>query len=128
MDKTESKQNVTERIKTFEDAQRETGRPDVPEFLDVPEDLREYFKAHYKMAVIAEALNEGHKANWEDNNEQKWFPWFRMSSSGFAFGATVCCCSTTAAGYGTRLCFKSDELATYAGKQFIEIWNDILRK
>ena len=73
--KQEEKQEVTERIKTFEDAQRETGRPDVPEFDNMPEDLRDYFKAHYKMTVIAEALNEGWKADWSDENQRKWFPW-----------------------------------------------------
>jgi len=129
MEKQEVKKEVTERVKTFVDAQKETGRPDVPEFSEVPEDLREYFKAQYKMAVIAEALNEGWKADWEDDDQEKWFPWFRMSSSGvFAFGDTTYGYSIAYAGNGSRLCFKSDELAEYAGKQFIEVWDTILRK
>ena len=123
-----TKKKVTERIKTFEDAQKETGRQDVPDFSNVPEDLRAYFEAQYKTIVIAEALNEGWKANWEDSNQKKWFPWFYMSSSGFVFDDTLCACSRAYAGSGSRLCFKSDELATYAGKQFVEIWKDIILK
>ncbi|MCL2651558.1 MAG: hypothetical protein FWD60_11115 [Candidatus Azobacteroides sp.] len=58
METKEERTEVTERIKTFEDALKETGRPDVPEFSDVPEDLRDYFKAQYKEIVITDALNE----------------------------------------------------------------------
>lgn len=88
MAKKEVKKDVTERVKTFEDAMAETGRPAVPEFSDVPEDLRDYFKAQYKMVVIAEALNEGWKADWTDGSQKKWFSWFFVSSSGFAFLVT----------------------------------------
>lgn len=126
--KQEEKQEVTERIKTFEDAQRETGRPDVPEFDNMPEDLRDYFKAQYKMTVIAEALNDGWKADWSDENQRKWFPWFTMSSGGFVFDATYYDLSYAYAGRTSRLCFKSSELARYAGKQFIDILDSILRK
>jgi hypothetical protein len=31
-------------IKSFEDAVKATGRPDTPDFSNVPEDLREYFE------------------------------------------------------------------------------------
>lgn len=129
MAKKEVKKDVTERVKTFEDALRETGRPGVPEFSDVPEDLRDYFKAQYKMVVIAEALNEGWKADWTDGSQKKWFPWFFVSSSGFAFYDTHSFyCSSPGAGDSSRLCFKTEALARYAGKQFVQIWDDLLRK
>lgn len=128
MAKKEVKKDVTERVKTFEDAMAETGRPAVPEFSDVPEDLRDYFKAHYKMVVIAEALNEGWKADWKDGSQKKWFPWFFLSSSGFAFGDTIYDYSNPNAGDCSRLCFKTEALARYAGRQFVQIWDDLLRK
>ncbi|MCL2291205.1 MAG: hypothetical protein FWC34_10995 [Bacteroidetes bacterium] len=120
--------NIIEKVKTFEDAQALTGRPNVPEFLELPEDLREYFKAHYKMAVIAEALNEGRKLDWEDPNQKKWFPWFRVSSGAFVFDDTNYYYSSADAGDASRLCFSSSELARYAGEQFIEIWEIIIKK
>ena len=128
MEKEEVKVEVTERIKTFEDAQKETGRPDVPEFSEVPEDLRDYFKAQYKIIVVVEALNEGWKPNWEDGNEAKYFPWFYMSGGVFVFGNTDYRYSFAFAGNGSRLCFKTRELARYAGEQFLEIWTAIIQK
>lgn len=128
MAKKEVKKDVTERVKTFEDALLETGRPGVPEFSDIPEDMRDYFKAQYKAVVIAEALNEGWKADWTNGNQEKWFPWFYVSSSGFAFHVTTYYCSPPAAGDGSRLCFKTEALARYAGRQFLQVWDDLLRK
>ena len=120
--------NITEKVKSFEDAQKLIGRPDVPDFSNVPEDMREYFENQYKIIVIAEALNESWKADYNDGNQRKWFPWFYTSSSGFAFDGTYCHFSAPDAGNSVRLCFKSDELATYAGEQFKDIWEKIILK
>ena len=127
----EEKVDVIETIKTFEDAMKATGRPGVPDFSNLPEDLRKYFTAQYKMIVIAEALNEGWNADWSNDDEYKYYPWFYHEpkvSSGFAFNDASYICSCAVAGYGSRLCFRTRALAKYAGEQFIEIWNDILLK
>jgi len=121
-------QEVTKRIKTFEDAMKETGRPNVPDFSNLPADLRDYFEAQYKIIVITEALNEDFVADWNDDNQRKYFPWFYASSGVFAYNATFYYCSFAAAGDGARLCFSTRELAEYAGKQFLEIWTKILKK
>ena len=122
-------EKITDRIKTLEDALEETGRPDVPEFKDAPEDLREYFQCQYKAIVIAEALNEGWEANYDDSSQKKWFPWFKTNDpSGFAFSAAYCACSHPEAGGAARLCLKSKELADYVGKQFKGIYKGIILK
>ena len=123
------KEDVTVRIKTFEDAVKETGRQEKPDFSNLPEDLREYFEAQYKAVVIAEALNEGWKADWSNSDQEKYLPWFRgLSSGGFVFNGASYHCSLAGAGNGSRLCFASEELAEYAGKQFLDIYADILQK
>ena len=124
----EVKENVMIRIKTFEDAMKETLRPEVPDFSNLPEDLREYFKAQYKIIVIAEALNEGWKADWNDSNQYKYYPYFYMSSGAFVFDDTYFGHSTAIAGIGSRLCFKTRVLAKYAGEQFLDIWTVIIQK
>jgi len=124
----EVKENVMVRIKTFEDAIKETCRPGVPDFSNLPEDLREYFKAQYKIIVIAEALNEGWKADWNDSNQCKYYPYFYMSSGAFVFDDAAYDYSYASAGYSSRLCFKSRELARYAGEQFLDIWTAIIQK
>lgn len=118
-------QSVIDQIKTFQDAMEETGRPDVPDFSDVPEDMRAYFVAQYKMSVIAEALNEGWTPDWDNDNELKWRVWFRMSPSDFAFDTSSYDYSYARAGSGSRLYFKSEELVIYCAKQFIDIWRAI---
>jgi len=119
---------VTEMIKSFEDAQKATARPNVPDFSNVPEDLRDYFIALYKMAIITEALNGDWKADYNDSNQAKYYPWFYMSSAGFVFLDTGCDCSNAYASSASRLCFKTREIAKYAGEQFLPIWIDIITK
>lgn len=117
-------ENIIEQVKSFEDAQNITGRPSV-DFSMLPKDLQRYHEALYKMTVIAEALNEGWTPNWDDLDEKKHFPWFVMSTSGFAFHGTDCRWAFAISGYASRLCLKSAELAEYVGREFIDIWQDI---
>jgi hypothetical protein len=126
--KQEEKQEVTERIKTFEDAQRETGRPDVPEFNEAPEEMREFLKAIYQAAVITKALVGDWKPDWNDSSQRKWFPWFIMSSGGFVFDGAYCGSSDADAGYASRLCFPTEEMAEYAGRQFTDVYSRIILK
>ncbi len=129
--KKEKKVGIKERIKSFEDAMKATGRPDVPDFSNLPEDIRKYFIAQYKMLVITEALNEGWNADWNNYSEYKYFPYFYHNSSspsGFAFCDSNYGSTGAPAGGGSRLCYKTRALSDYSGKQFIDIWNDILLK
>lgn len=123
------KGDITDRIKTVEDAIEETGRPHTPEFADAPEDLREYFKAQYNVIVVAEALNEGTKLDYRDGDQRKWLPWFNvLSPSGVSLHDTNYGYSTTTAGRAARLCLKSEALAKYAGEQFPDLHDGILTK
>lgn len=117
-----------EKIKTFADAQRETGAQDTPDFNEAPEEVREFLKAIYQAAVITKALVGDWKPNWNDSNQEKWFPWFRMSSGGFVFDGAGCDYSFADAGYASRLCFPSEEMAEYAGRQFTDIYSRIILK
>lgn len=124
----EKPQDITERIKTFKDACEELGdeHPLVKEYwgvvninLDITQDLISYLK----LRIIAAALNEG----WEptfDNDEERWYPWFKIKQGGLVFAYAYGTGSISGANYGVRLVFKSKELAEYAGKQFTDIYND----
>lgn len=103
--------------------------------------------AYLKLRIITAALNEG----WEPKfttDEWRWYPWFRLltksdieelseeekgrvvgraSSGAGAYGGLVCAyaghVSASSSSYGgSRLAFKSEELADYAGTQFAEIY------
>ncbi len=151
---------ITERIKTFEDACNALGEdhPFVAAYNAV-EDLDEWgedLEAYLKLRIITAALNEG----WEPQftqDEDRWFPWFvlwteeeltgksdewkrerrlttmqyhRGEYAGLAYANSINAPSSAAANFGSRLCFKSDTLAEYAGKQFIKLWMDfyLIRK
>ena len=153
--------DITERIKTFEDACRElgNGHPFVCAYrawenggLNGQEDI----DAYLKLRIICAALNEGWEPQFTED-ERRYYPWFwlytqaeidsmdeeerqdrRMMSTGdyqtdyagFAFANSIYAPSTTAADFGSRLCLKSDTLAVYCGKQFIDLWADfyLIRK
>jgi hypothetical protein len=109
--------------------------------------------AYLKLRIICAALNEG----WEPKfttDEYRWFPWFelftqqelddmseeqrsrvvaRSYGNAYAYGGVAYANASSAASgantsYGSRLAFKSKELAEYCGKQFIDIWADFVFK
>jgi hypothetical protein len=112
--------NIMDQVKTFEDACKVLGvRPG--EVINGTEDTDE--AAYKKIKVIVRALNEGWKPDWTNDDEYKYYPWFNLSSgSGLSYGDYVDRYSISSV--GSRLCFKSSELAEYAGKQFIDLYTD----
>ena len=109
--------------------------------------------AYLKLRIIAAALNEGWKPQFTED-EVRWYPWFwiytkdewnrldegvkkfgrvlgRSSRNGNVHGGLACAyaypaSSSSSTRYGSRLAFKSEELAEYCGKQFVDIWIDFL--
>jgi hypothetical protein len=111
--------------------------------------------AFLKLRVITAALNQGWSPDWTNGDEYKYYPWFciytedeynnlddddkerccrvvgRSGSSAGASGGLVYANASDAssnsdANVGSRLAFKTRELALYAGKQFIELWCDFV--
>lgn len=155
-------QDIKERIKTFEDAVKAIGEnhPLVAQFKAInnafkEEDNNLHLFAYTRLAIIAEALNEGWRPEYTED-EYRYYPWFglytqeeyddmddddkercrfvgRSSHSAHAYGGLVSANAGNGSAYsyaaiGSRLAFKSRELAIYCGKQFIEIWINYLFK
>lgn len=112
------------KIKTFEAACKALKMDPVklPDFSMLSQEEATAMTAHYKLVIIARAINEDWKPDWNDYDETKYYPWFEMSSSGFRFFGVNCVC--TDSGVGSRLCFKSRDLAEYAGKTFKKLYKD----
>lgn len=115
---------VTDRVKTFEDACAELGLQ-VPSFIDSDSNDGKSIIAYQKLITIARALNEGWEPDFTNSSESKYYPWFQYKS-GFGFSFSDWSYSTTYSSVGARLCFKTKELAIYAGKQFEAIYRDYL--
>lgn len=147
---------VIERIKTWDDVVRELGYDPVERLLDHTErgdgfNFEPDEIAYIKLKAIAQVLNEGWTPQFTIN-EYRWFPWFvlytkeeidkmneeqrsrvvlRSSDNADAYGGVAYAnahydSSYAYTYYGSRLAFKTKELAAYAGKQFIDIWADFV--
>lgn len=116
------------KIKTFADACKALGiKPTLPDVSGLPEQHQQAIIAHYQLVIIAQALNEGWQPNWNDSNQYKYTPWFNvkataknpagsgLSSDDFGNGYSFTC-------VGSRLCYKSREVAEYAGKTFKKLY------
>lgn len=119
---------VEDRINSFADALLETGRPKVPEFDCVPEDLRPFFKATYRCVVIAEAFNQGERFDIYNSKQERHYPYFENAGSASAFGldGTNYGSTHSYAGSGSRLSFLDAKRATIAGKKFKPEFRDML--
>lgn len=122
--------SIHDRIKSYEDACHELGLDpeDLPEVDNCEPEDQASIIAFYKLTIIARALNEGWKPNWKDSSEYKWFPWFKVNrdAAGVGCSHTYYTATYARALFGSRLCCKSDELATYFGKQFENLWSEYL--
>ena len=124
----EQPKNVMDRIKTFEDAYNALGK----EHLFVKEHNNAAvigcsadLAAYIDLGIIVAALNEGWEPTFAED-EKRWYPWFKIKDSGVAYADTYFGSSFSESIGGSRLAFKSEELAEYAGKQFIDIYKFFL--
>lgn len=120
---------VTDRIKTVDDAIQAIGieDKDVKAYRVLLNELGDnhHLTCYAALVVVAKALNEGWTPDWSNGKWDKWFPWFHMGgSSGFRSNGCVIWRSTSRV--GSRLCFKSSELANYAGQQFVEVYKQFM--
>lgn len=137
-------------IKTFEDACKATGI-NHEDWLKAHEGASKDVLAFLKLRIIAMALNEGWHPSFSENEIRYW-PWFyviskeeyeamseeqksrcvgRGSYNAVANGGLVFAYANNASTYsssnvGSRLAFRTRELAIYAGKQFIDIYADFV--
>ena len=120
--------NIMDRVKTFEDACKELGRQPYNVDSLMKLGLTKNDIAYQKMVVIVEALNEGWKPDVCNSDVERWYPWFKPngSPSSFAFFDSYYVCGNACAGSGSSLALKSEQLASYCGKQFLELWKEIL--
>jgi hypothetical protein len=79
-------------------------------------------QAHYRLVIIARALNGNWKPDWTNWDQNKYYPWFAFRGGQFVFH--VVRYVFTSSPLGSRLCFRTRELAEYAGKQFEDLYHE----
>jgi hypothetical protein len=107
-------------IKTFEDAcaHLDIDPTTVPDLSMIPEEFRKPLIAAYKLMIIYKAINNGWVPDWNDDDQQKHFPWFGVLSSGSGFSVSTSHYDCTVTDVGSRLCTDSSEKARYIAEQF----------
>ena len=146
----EKPQDVTERIKTFEDALNELGDDNVLvkeywAYIDLNVQLSNDIIAYLRLRVITAALNEGWTPQFI-KGECRWYFWYDLITKeqydklsdedkrravlrgGLVYAGAYSASSHSYMSYGSRLAFKSEKLADYAGRQFAEIYADFCFK
>lgn len=112
-------------IKTFKDACEVLGINEDEFFASCSSNVTDDEVAYKQLKIVAKALNGDWTPNWADSNEYKYFPWFDMRP-GFAFSDSDYDIADAGTYLGSRLCYKSSEIAKYAGDQFTEIYQQFL--
>ena len=83
-----------------------------------------------KLIVIAEAWNkqDGFVPDYSNSDQWKYYPWFKYDhhTAGFVCAGAEDTAVYAYAAFGSRLCFSTSERAEQFGKQFIDLWNDVL--
>ena len=115
--------------------------------------INSYVVAFLKLRIICAALNEGWEPQFTED-EWRWYPWFYLYTDkelsekseewktahalkmlrphhpsgydGLAYAYSNAAPSDAATSFGSRLCLKSEALATYCGTQFIDVWADFI--
>jgi len=118
---------ITDRVKTFEDACQIAGvSNNLRLLLDYNGQDKDMIaaQAHAKVGIIATALNEGWYPDFSDKSQYKYYPWMQYTP-GVGFSYLGYGDDDAHSSVGSRLCFKSEELAKYAATQFKDIYNDL---
>jgi hypothetical protein len=117
-------------IKTFEGACRKLNI--IPEdiIMSFPAGMEQHAKqiaAHYKLVIIAAALNNGWKPDWTNGKWDKYYPYFTMGdATGNDFAFEGIDERDMYSGNSASLCYRSSEIAYYAGTKFISLYKDYL--
>ena len=148
--------DIKERVKTFEDAVAILGNDNqavIDYYAVADKTCTEDILAMCKLRVIAEALNEGWRPKLV-KGECRYYPWYYLytkeeyekldedekiecrvvgrsgchavASGGVACANALYAASVSGTYFGSRLAFKTRELAEYCGKRFIDIWERYL--
>ncbi|BFM41690.1 hypothetical protein CFS9_03310 [Flavobacterium sp. CFS9] len=110
--------SIKERIKSFDDVLSELNI--VKSDFDLScHGLESDEVAYRKAKLVAKLFNEGWIPDWTNEDEYKYFAYFKMGSpSGVGFSYYDCDRWSARSLVGSRLAFKSSDLAEYAGKLF----------
>lgn len=96
--------------------------------LKVGKDPMLTYHPYEKLEIIVAAIVGDWKADYSNEEQRKYYPWFEYdaSSSAFVFHFSAYDFTSADAGGGVRLSLETREQANYVGETFIEEYNALL--
>lgn len=118
--------NLKGRIKKYIDVCKELNTPylDIEDFEYLPLWQRKRALYTHYLENIIKLFNGDWKVDFKDKNQRKYYCYFERNSSGWRLDDV--CDQGSCSGYGSGFYFKNKEDAEYVGKQFIDIFSEIL--
>ena len=123
--------SIIDRVKTFEDALALADEKTREECLrslegfNTPDEI-----AYKKLKLITKIVNEEWVADYKNFDQRKYFLWGGYLNNGAHSGLLYAYCNLASCAtnvyVGSRLNFKSMEIAEHMGNQFLDLWNDYL--
>lgn len=115
--KEEDYEEITDRVKTYEDACKVLGVEPINEQNAKAQGFRSDEIARRKLETIAAALNEGWKPDWNNTDQYKYYPYFYIQENakgkgfaGLSYASTNNAAAHTNATIGSMLCFYASRL------------------
>jgi hypothetical protein len=76
-----------------------------------------------KLEQIKQYFNKGIALDWDNHNQQKWYPWYYTGSGGLRFGRSYYHYRDFCGGVAF---FIDQETSDFVGKTFIDIYKDLV--
>lgn len=93
--KEEDYEEITDRVKTYEDACKVLGVEPINEQNAKAQGFRSDEIARRKLETIAAALNEGWKPDWNNTDQYKYYPYFYIQENAKGKGSAGLSCANT---------------------------------
>ena len=93
--KEEDYEEITDRVKTYEDACKVLGVEPINEQNAKAQGFRSDEIARRKLETIAAALNEGWKPDWNNTDQYKYYPYFYIQENAKGKGSAGLSCAFT---------------------------------
>lgn len=84
--------------------------------------FQKYMNSCALIPKIVKVYNEGIILDWSNQNQRKYYPWFKFENGSMVFGRSYdyYCCFFGSVGF-----YKDEKTAKHIGKHFIDIYKEI---
>lgn len=118
--------SIKDKIKNYSDVCEELQIKELAEddFSFLPKNQRKRLLASHKIENITKVFNGDVLLDFSNSSQKKFIPWFCRTGSGWSLYSVACSLVISSGSVGFY--YKSEELAQYAVKIFINIYLDLL--